>query len=92
MGTQQWPLSKNLQQGVGKTAQLLLTPLMDLSLLLFMDLLMERKYSSTECLNSYILYPSITVLILFPLLSSNPPHFVSTKCSQQNTFGLFLDF
>ena len=33
-----------------------------------MHLLMERKYTSIECLNSCILYPSITVLIHFVFL------------------------
>lgn len=55
--------------------------------------LMEReRASSTECLNSHILYPSITVLIFFFSFKLKLAlHFISTKCSQQNTFGLFLD-
>lgn len=63
-GDLRWPLSKDLLMGWGKPTQLLLTPLADLSLLLLTDLNGE-KVPSTECWNSCILYPSITVLIFF---------------------------
>lgn len=47
-GGEQWgpssgPSAKTYHRGWGKQTRLLLTPLTDLSLLLFMDLLMERR-------------------------------------------------
>lgn len=86
-----WPLSK-LTHGVGKHTAPADSPA-DLSLLLFMDLTGE-KVPSTECLNSCVLDPLITVLILFkkqkqPPPFKLPPHFISAECSQQNTFVCF---
>lgn len=52
--------------GGGETNTLLLTPRMDLFAPLYGPLAGE-KASSTECLSSRFLYPSITVLIFFLL-------------------------
>lgn len=75
---------QKLTHGVGKHTAPADSP--RISVCSFLWTFTGEKVPSTECLNSCILYPSITVLILF---KEPPPHFISAECSQQNMFVCF---
>lgn len=91
MGAQQWPLSKTYH-GVGKTNTAPADSPYGSQFAPFYGPLTGEKvilHSMSEFLHSFPFHHCIDFFFLFKPKSR--PHFVSTKCSQQNTFGLFLD-